>query len=483
MVFCNIIGIFCIFVALYEFTIITIMRKNYLITFILCFMSITLIGAKQPSRTNHKEKVGVGSVQRIKSMSQDATAAVVLTEDFSKFIAGSEATPDAVDLTDAETGEIAASYTNLDGWSGWGVYQAGGKAYMGWVKYSEIDAEWEDGPGYIATPLFDASTASAGFTIKFKARSKSATGDVLAVYWNWYDETLDDFDYDGVEDLAITNQWAEYTVQTNFGSAETFIDIYGTNSEFFIDDVEISVEGGGTIPPNGNVVFLETFGTSAPTSNPRAKINEYSGYDNISPVTYTYTTTDYADLRATSSLNSHVWFPANKETDLVISNIPTSGFSNMKLSFDVATNATSSNLNKVIVEVNDVTIQVPSVNITAQNTYVNSGDISLNDANVTKLRFYYTIANNPANFGYRLDNVKITGENASGLINIEDAKIYVSNGQLYITQSSSETIEIYQISGVLVNKYPAYTSMISLNTFNKGVYLVKIGAKILKVLF
>lgn len=458
------------------------MSKNYVITFILCFISVTLFGAKQPSRVFLKEKVTNRNIQHVKSLSPTATSAVVIAEDFSKFTAGSEATPDATDLTDEETGEIAASFTVMEGWSGWGVYQAGGSAYMGWVKYSESDPQWEDGPGYISTPLFDASTASTGYTIKFKARSKSAIGDTLVVYWNWFDETADDFVYDYVEGL-ITNQWAEYTVQTTFGNAESYVDFWGTNSEFYIDDVEITFDDGGTNPPNGNVVFLETFGTTAPSSNPRAKINEYTGYDNGSPVTFTYTTTDYADLRSTSSLNSHVWFPANKETDLVISNIPTSGFVDLKLSFDIATNATSSNLNKVIVEVNDVPIQVPSVDITAQNTYSNSGDISFNSTNVTKLRFYYTIANNPTNFGYRLDNVKITGTPATGLENPRTVGFYVANGQLIIEDNASDEIEIYNISGVMVQKYQAHTTRIALDSFQKGVYLVKIGSKIQKVLF
>lgn len=456
------------------------MNKNYLITFILCAISVTVLGAKQPSRTSQKEKLQVNNAQRVKALSSAATSAVLLAEDFSKFSAGSEASPGSTDITDAETGEIPASFTAMEGWSGWGVYQAGGSAYMGWVNYSAYDPSWADGPGYIVTPSFDASAASTGYTIKFKARSKSATGDVLSVYWNWYDTTLNNYDYDGIEDLAITNQWAEYTVQTTFGNDDSFVDIYGTASEFYIDDVEIYAEGGGTTPPTGNVVFLETFGEIGG----KKSVTEYTDYDNGSPVVFSITTSDFPDIRTTSSMDAHVWFPASKETDLVISNIPAAGYSDLKLSFDVASAATAStNLNKVNIEINDVSITAPSVAITTQNKYVSSGDINISQANTIKLRFHYTVANNPNSFGYRIDNVKITGTPPTGLNNPRTAGVYVANRQLYIEDNVSSEIEIYNISGVRVQKYPAHTTKIALDSFQNGVYLVKIGSKVQKVLF
>lgn len=457
------------------------MKKNYIVTFLLCIISVSVFGAKQPSRTIQKEKFHAVNVQRVKALSSSATPVVLLAENFSKFTAGSEVTPDATDITSVEDGSIAGTFTAQEGWSGWGVYQAGGLAYMGWVKYSEVDPQWEDGPGYIVTPLFDASTTSTGYTIKFRARSKSATGDILAVYWNWYDETLEDFDYDGIEDLAITNQWAEYTVQATVGNAEAYVDIYGTASEFFIDDIEIYTEGGVVVtPPTGNVVFLETFGDVGG----KKSVVEYTDYDNGSPVVFSKTTSDYPDVRTTSTMDAHVWFPANKETDLVISNISAAGYSDLKLSFDVATAASiASNLNKINIQVNDVSITVPSVAITTQNKYVSSGDISLNQASTIKLRFHYTVANNPTNFGYRIDNVKITGTPPTGVDNPRAAGVYVANGQLIIEDNASAEIEIYNISGVMVQKYPAHTAKIALDSFQNGVYLVKIGSKIQKILF
>ena len=160
------------------------------------------------------------------------------------------------------------------------------------------------------------------------------------------------------------------------------------------------------------IVFNETFGNEGPTANPRAKIDEYSDWDNRSPVTFTYTTTDYADIRATSSINTHVWFPANRETDLVISNISTAGYTNLKLSFDIACNNAGGDAGKVTLTCNGVTITVPSTPVGTVNRYVSSGELSIPDADVTNLRFLYTEVNNP--YGYRLDNIKITATGDDG---------------------------------------------------------------------
>ncbi|MEA4937419.1 MAG: hypothetical protein VB102_12395 [Paludibacter sp.] len=463
------------------------MKRNYFFTLFLCFITVATFAAKQPVKGIYltKERISRIKSQSVNTSASAETPKILLFDNFSKFVAGSETTPDATDITDAETGEIPASYTQNAGWYGWGVYQAGGTAYLGWVKYSEVDATLEDGPGYISTPVFDASNASnasTGYTIKFKARSKSITGDVMAVYWNWFDESLNDYDYDGNENITITNQWAEYTVEASFGNAESYVDFYATASEFYIDDVEISAIGGNTPPPSGNVVFYETFGDEGRAANPRAKVNEYTDYDNGSPVVFSYTTTDYPDVRATSTINTHVWFPANKETDMVISNINAKGYSNLKLSFDVACAAGNTNLNKMMLYVNDVAVTVPSVAIATLNTYVSSGDIAINAADAIKLRFYYTVANNPTNFGYRIDNVKITGDKVSGLENPRSSGIYVADGRLVVEGNTSDEIEIYQVSGVLAARYSANTQTISLGTLNKGIYLVKAGDKIQKII-
>ncbi len=461
------------------------MRKNYFFTLLFgILVIIPAFGAKPSAKRSHFVKGKPLSYVSTQQKSKTEGSTILLSEDFSKFTLGTEAIPDSIDLTDAITGEIPGTYTQTAGWSGWGVQQAGGVAYMGWVNYSEyIDAE--DGPGYIVTPLFDATAATSGYTIKFNARSKSALGDTMYVYSNYgegeYDENI----------IPITNQWVEYTVNAATGDSGSYVDIYGTASEFYLDDIEISYigSGGGGNPGGGNTVFYETFGESGPTSNPRAAIGTYSDYDNGSPVVFSVSTTDLPDIRATSTLSSHVWFPAAKSTDLVISDIPATGYTDLKLSFDIAPNASGTNIananvNKVILEVNDVAVTVPNVAFTTQNVYVNSGEISLSPSNSLKLRFYYTASNNPTNFGYRLDNVKITGTPPTGInsLKTQSLTVWTNNNKVTFNATHGEKVEVFNSVGQKVLSQTTTEGKNELAVNNKGITIVKVGNRVGKII-
>lgn len=460
------------------------MKKNYILSLLLVFfVTSSIFGAKPTLKRATPSKKTYTNPQFVKSKVNNENITILLTEDFSKFTLGTDAVPDSLDISDAETGEIPATYTLTGGWSGWGVQQAGGTAYMGWVNYSEyIDSE--DGPGYIVTPLFNAAPAIDGYSIKFKAKSTLAAGDTLYVYSNYGDGEYDE------HIIEITNQWAEYTVSAETGDATSYVDIYGTASEFYLDDVEVSYVGGnGGNPGGGNDVFYETFGEAGPTSNPRAKITEYTDYDNAAPVVFSVSTTDLPDIRATSTLNSHVWFPVAKATDLVISNIPATGYTDLKLSFDVAPNASGTNIalanvNKVMLEVNDVAVTVPSVAFTAQNVYVNSGEIALSPANSVKLRFYYTLENNPTNFGYRLDNIKITGTPPTGIIanNTQKLNLWVRNGKITFEAAYGEKVEIFNTVGQKILSQTTAEGKNEINVNHKGLTIIKVGNRTGKVI-
>ena len=234
------------------------------------------------------------------------------------------------------------------------------------------------------------------------------------------------------------------------------------------------------------VIFNETCGDEGPTSS--TELSKYTGWDNGAPVTFTYTTTSYADVRKSSG-GPHVWFPANRETDMVISNISTAGYTNLKLSFDVATNKSGAvldngNVNKVLLTCNETSITVPSVEITKQNEYVSSGEISLSDANVTNLRFLYTIVNNPANYGYRIDNIKITGTTTSGINNptANSSVFYVSGKQLIASEMADGTVvEIYNALGKKVQTSVLNGGSIALDNLSKGIHIVRAGAHTQKI--
>ena len=457
------------------------MKKNYIFTLLLCSLIVLSASAKQPGKRAHlsKEKLTQLKSQRssaLRSLS-NTSSDILLSEDFSKFTAGSETTPDATDIADLLTGEIPSTYTQEEGWYGAGVYQAGGKAYIDMATYEDEEGEYE-ATGYLDIPLLDFSEISNGsISGSIKLKSTESEGDVFAidVYAIYEDNSYELLDYNEFE---FSNQWNEYTFSFENITGYILVQIYAYESPVFIDDIEISTEEGGTTP-SGDYIFYETFGETGG----KVKAPSYTDYDNTAPVTFTCTTTDSPDIRTTTALNAHVWFAANKETDLVISNIPTAGYSDLKLSFDIASGAANTNLNKVIVEVNNAAITVPSVDIPKANSYVNSGEIAINAASTIKLRFYYTVANNPTNFGYRLDNVKITGTSTTGLNEPQAANIYLSNGQLIISGNISNEVEIYHISGTLAAKYPAQTQTISTDTFAKGIYLVKVGNETQKIVF
>ncbi len=185
-----------------------------------------------------------------------------------------------------------------------------------------------------------------------------------------------------------------------------------------------------------NVVFFETFGTEAPTSGTRPSPENYMGWDNGDPVAFS----GNVDVRATSTMSSHVWFKANADTELTISGINTLNKTNLKLSFKVASNSSSGNASKMTLTVKDVansgsatSITIPDTPTGAQNSYVEISNLSGIPATTNlEIKFAFTAANNPTNYGYRLDDVLISSGDAPVLSNNNNlATLAVSQGDLF----------------------------------------------------
>lgn len=158
---------------------------------------------------------------------------ILVQEDFSKFTAGSESQPDAVDLCDSSTGEIPSQYTQAPAWGGVAVYQAGGCAYLG-RYYDTQKGDYQTGLVY--TPDMDATS---GMLVTFRARSASSEGDQLFVEYNVFDATAggQNLDYDI---MNITGEWKEYTVAYNaYNSTNVYLCIYSMVNELYIDDVKV----------------------------------------------------------------------------------------------------------------------------------------------------------------------------------------------------------------------------------------------------
>ena len=150
----------------------------------------------------------------------------LLSEDFSKFTAGSEDAPDGTRLDDPETGMIDDTYFNTPGWSGLEVYQAGGCAY---VTFSDEYYE----TGMIITPLINTEGA---IYIKCRMRSDSPYGDYAG--YNICDENFEAIDANYTE---IGNEWTEVSWFTTSGLEDSYVYIYSYESNVYIDDIEITV--------------------------------------------------------------------------------------------------------------------------------------------------------------------------------------------------------------------------------------------------
>jgi len=215
-----------------------------------------------------------------------------------------------------------------------------------------------------------------------------------------------------VEGITFTLPEGTNTISLKFTAGRTG---FGTR----VDDIILGTFDAtsepiieGTAPP----IFYETFGNSGKTENPRDAIDAYTDYDNKSPVVFTGTT----DVRATSSINTHVWFAATNPATryLSISGINTAGVSNLKLSFDIAHSQASATPTVVVnniltVKVKDLNtnietpLTVPAISLGGQNVYSTVPDITdIPATSNLQITFTGTAQNT---MGFRLDNVRIDG--------------------------------------------------------------------------
>lgn len=215
----------------------------------------------------------------------------VIWEDFSGFTAGSEEAPDAADMVDSSTELIPDSYTIMPGWRGRGIHQAGGSAYIGKSGYIM---------GNIETPRVDLSGNNGTYTISFKARSQSEEG--VSAYVSSY---IDGDSYTkGYQEILLTSEWNEFTVEFGEGAPDTYIRIMTYSGEWFLDDFKVTSEG---LAPPVLLPAADYDGTSAtaqwePVENADSYIvtlyynDEVFGYTFVSEQEVTETSCKFTDL-------------------------------------------------------------------------------------------------------------------------------------------------------------------------------------------
>lgn len=150
----------------------------------------------------------------------------LLTEDFSKFTAGSVEDPDDTRLDDPVTGLIDDAYFHTSEWVGLEVYQAGGCAF---IKFSEEFGE----TGMIILPKMNT-----GGAITIKCRMKSTNPDGDDVGYNINDEYMEVLD-SNVASL-YDDEWTEVEWFTTYGGENSYIYLYSYYYDVYIDDIEIT---------------------------------------------------------------------------------------------------------------------------------------------------------------------------------------------------------------------------------------------------
>ena len=169
--------------------------------------------------------VNGNTIDKVVTDRGDITETTLLSEDFSKFTAGTDTEPDYVRLDDAN-GIISDEYFNTPGWKGNEIYQAGGCAYIGFSEeYQET--------GIIITPLINASGA---IYINCRMRTVDPAGDIVG--YNIVDENMELLDAN-VDFFKVSNEWTNISWFTSAGAENTHIYIYSYSKNVFIDDIEI----------------------------------------------------------------------------------------------------------------------------------------------------------------------------------------------------------------------------------------------------
>lgn len=159
--------------------------------------------------------------------SDEGTLTVVLEEDFSLMTEGSEDAPAAAIIEDDDL-SVPASLTHMPGWQGYNLHQAGGMLNVA------LDSKGMES-GALNTPRVDVSAAGGAFTVRFRARSTEQGEDKVYVV-----SKLTPSDYVSKE-VKITEQWNDYAVMFENGSASSYVMFTTWLEGMLIDDIRLEV--------------------------------------------------------------------------------------------------------------------------------------------------------------------------------------------------------------------------------------------------
>lgn len=163
-----------------------------------------------------------------KAESNNLKYVTVMTEDFSKWTAGSEGTPDATDLTSDST--TLQSYMTTPGdWTGLMAYQAGGMCYFG--------EDTEHGPGYLKSCFLDLRGDQGVYRITMRARTDNPDNeDQMLQIWS-LDEGASGII--NAQAMAFGKEWTDLEWTLSGGREKTSIMFYGNKGKVYVDDMKV----------------------------------------------------------------------------------------------------------------------------------------------------------------------------------------------------------------------------------------------------
>lgn len=155
--------------------------------------------------------------------------AVVISEDFSKFAAGSEEAPDMTNILNSE-GAIMQDYVHTYGWAGISIYQAGGSCFLA------------DGTqALLITPVLNLADNNGDFVVSLSYRMQSGTGKFKVISGSAAGPIAK-------ADLDATAEWQDVTLEFPGGVSQTVIQFYG-DAPAFVDNISITqVQSGEVVP-------------------------------------------------------------------------------------------------------------------------------------------------------------------------------------------------------------------------------------------
>lgn len=308
----------------------------------------------------------------------------------------------------------------------------GGNPYYYMKASAFINKAAKASESWLISPEVDLSTATNA-TLTFMHIINYA-GDMQTQQTLWVTETsAENWQQVTIPNYPTGKDWNEVSsgnidLSTYAGKkikfAFKYVSTASAAATWEIYDVKVVAngEGGGTVAPDPEpepdpepgtteTIFLETCGQTN-VGDTKYKINEYTGWDNNGVLTFSDEFAGQyqnADVRATSTLDNNVWFPASTSTTEKLSGLKISGFNvanytNLSLEYGIATNKTPANQNIIKVRTDKGDVAIESKEFTATNKY-ETVNVSLPD-NITYIEFV-SDANNT--MGFRVDNIKLTG--------------------------------------------------------------------------